>query len=148
MISKRLFSRITRILGRVGLTAGSLLATIILTAAAYLGTVWALTHSHIAWIHQGDTTVAGSTVAVAVFGACWGVSWRRIKSSPDPASHSVINNLPPEPATFTGRRKAVAEILDVLSRRRAGSGPLIITAGMGGIGKTALALRRHIAKGR
>src|SRR3954471_6336581 len=45
--------------------------------------------------------------------------------------------LPPAPRSFTSRQRE----LDRLSRWRAGGRPIIVLHGVGGVGKTALALR-------
>jgi tetratricopeptide (TPR) repeat protein len=142
-------SRVKRLLASVGLSVGSLLVAAALTVAAYVCSVWALTHSKMPWMHQGDTTAAGAAVAAAVFASSWEIS-RKLRSRPersivspdrsDNISLTFINNLPAEPAAFTGRSEAVTEILQSFRRGSSAGTPLLVTAGVGGIGKTALAL--------
>ncbi|MGQ4429626.1 MULTISPECIES: tetratricopeptide repeat protein [unclassified Streptomyces] len=73
--------------------------------------------------------------------------------SPDAApSSTALSALPAAPAVFTGREDEVAELLGALDPGvGGGSGSVVISAvsGLGGVGKTALALSvAHAARGR
>ena len=67
---------------------------------------------------------------------------RAAKGTPDSAGAVVPRQLPAGARDFTGRDDQLRELTDLLSRPPAQHGPVVATlAGMGGIGKTALAVQ-------
>ncbi len=75
----------------------------------------------------------------------WGEAWRRAASppaAPRPAHRGTPHQLPAAPRLFTGRDSTLAE-LDSALHAQADGGTVVVTAigGLGGIGKTWLAVR-------
>lgn len=54
---------------------------------------------------------------------------------------AMPRQLPPAPPDFVGRDELIAEAERLLGRELAGTGPVVVICGPGGMGKTALALR-------
>ncbi|MFF3444604.1 BTAD domain-containing putative transcriptional regulator [Streptosporangium sp. NPDC002721] len=64
-------------------------------------------------------------------------------STPEPQAAPTPAELPPDIADFTGRDGEVAELTDVLTKPRPGTVAMASIAGLGGLGKTTLAV--HVA---